>query len=919
MTVWTIQPTFARGEMSPRLHGRVDVEHYQNSLASCQNFIVMRQGGLTRRPGFKLVHQLRDMSEAARLVRFEFNVEQAYVVCFNDSFIRFFTLGGIVTAAAQNITGISKASPGVVTYSGTDTYANGDRVLITGVVGMTEVNNREFTVANVDTGNNTFELSGVDTSTYGTWSSGGTVAEIYEIASPYAAADLADLQFAQSGDTLYIAHADYAPRKLVRTSETSWAISTISFDDGPYLDEDVSVTTMTPAETGAVHPIMTGLSAPSGTVANDEADADAWEAFDGDPGTIVGMTGLPAWLSYDFASTNTKVCDAYWIKALPSANLVRSPTAWKFQGYDGSAWKTIDSRQDETSWSGGETRYFENNNEIAFQSYRLYFTGSDGDMADNIDFAETGWHEAGDSQTAFNLTASAITDINSGAGFATTDVGRTIRLMGSDGLWRWAYIVARTSTTLVTIRLYGHSLPSTEIITHWQMSAWYATGNYPAAVGFFEDRLGWAATDAEPRKVWLSRTSSYEDHGSSTPVQDSDGINAEMAGGQLNRVSWIEALSDLIVATPGAIHVMGPTDPGSPFSSTNIRQRPQSTIGAAAIQPIVIGYTLIYIDRYKQRIFELAYDFNVNSYISRELSILSDHLFTPTVTATAFQQQPHNLAFYVCADGTVPTLTYEKGQNIAGWTKTIVAGGDADTEVETDLGITQATVESVASIPSAGGDMVYAVVKRTIASGTVRYVEIMADFYETGDAVEDAVYLDSALIYDSTDASSFAGYWHLRGESVAVFADGIDLGNVTLSSTGGFSLASVTAHTGITLPATASVVTVGKRYRSYAETLRAPQSGNQDGTALGRKMRVNDVAVDMMDTGHLKAGTLEQTRDVAYRQWDSARATPVVLVTGIKDVLAVDKHRNNGVVVMETDFAYPATIRALVVALDGEP
>lgn len=84
--------------------------------------------------------------------------------------------GVLKTGATANvITGITQANPAVVTYSGADNWSNGDTVYIKGVVGMTEVNDLRFTVANVDTGANTFELSGVDSSAYTAYSSGGLV------------------------------------------------------------------------------------------------------------------------------------------------------------------------------------------------------------------------------------------------------------------------------------------------------------------------------------------------------------------------------------------------------------------------------------------------------------------------------------------------------------------------------------------------------------------------------------------------------------------------------------------------------------------------------------------------------------------------------------------------------------------------
>jgi hypothetical protein len=75
------------------------------------------------------------------------------------------------TGSAKTITAITAASPPVVT-SAAHGLANGTIVNITGVVGMTQVNNRSFVVAN--TAANTFELKGVDGTTYTAYASGGT-------------------------------------------------------------------------------------------------------------------------------------------------------------------------------------------------------------------------------------------------------------------------------------------------------------------------------------------------------------------------------------------------------------------------------------------------------------------------------------------------------------------------------------------------------------------------------------------------------------------------------------------------------------------------------------------------------------------------------------------------------------------------
>ena len=244
-----IQSQFNAGELSPLLYGRTDLDRYKAGMQTSENGVPLIQGPWTRRPGTKFVAQVKDSSAKTLVRRFEFSTTQAYILEFGNQYVRFYRDNGRITLTAQNVTGITKANPAVVTYDGADTYANGDRVVITGVVGMGQVNNREFTVANVNAGANTFELSGVDSTGYDTYTSGGTVAKIYEVATPYLTADLTALRFVQSADVLYIFHPSYQTRTFTRTAHTSWTLATLETEDGPYLAENTTATTLTPSAT----------------------------------------------------------------------------------------------------------------------------------------------------------------------------------------------------------------------------------------------------------------------------------------------------------------------------------------------------------------------------------------------------------------------------------------------------------------------------------------------------------------------------------------------------------------------------------------------------------------------------------------------------------------------------------------------
>lgn len=1111
MTVYPIQANFVRGELSPKLAGRVDVELYGEAAADATNWLVMPQGGLTRRPGTVFVGAIRDESEKGRLVEFEFDEEQAYALLFNDGKVWFYTLGAQVTLTAQAITGITKANPAVVTYSGSDTYANGDRVRISGVVGMTEVNNRIFTVANVNTGANTFELSGVNSSGYTTYSSGGTVAEVVDVTTTYAEADIFDLQFAQAGDTVYIAHQSYEPASLVRSSETSWALADFSYENGPWLDEDEQGTYLTPAGTGgcvidmsanttsftrlllhcegadgsttftdsslvpktltangnaqidtaqfkfgsasglfdgtgdylsmatdddtllgvsgepftidlwvrpatvsgfrylinrgggnqswsltngymwaiaisgaallfsvnnngasvdisggtlvvntwahvaltydgatlrgfvdgaligsasindvsapatnnvfrigigndtatgayngwmdeiriskgiarwtaAFTPEAAAYSADTYTAADSDTSTSAWKAFDRDTSSAVEIKTTTGWVSIDFPSTNTKVCDAYWLAAdekYPS----RMPTNWTFEGYNGSSWIVIDVRTGETTWAAGERRYYDFPNETAYQSYRLKWTAVDGDRQYSR-VAELVLHERGASQTAFSLTASAVTGINGGAGFAATDPGRVIRLLGSDGVWRWATIVERASTTAVTIRLYGHALLDVTRISRWQLSPWSATDGYPRAVGFFQDRLGFAGTTTAPRTIWFSLSANYTDFGVTDPPVESDAITLTMTGGELSVITWIEEMSDLVVGTEAyasgiqpiivssAVRLLGPATAAEPFSSFNVTQKKQ---------PLA----MLYVDRYKKRLFEFAYNSDAQGFLPREISRLSEHLFAPGIVECFFQADRHNLAGFLRADGVLAAVTYEPENGIAGMTPIEIAG-------------TGAVIESAAAIPSAGGAVVYLVVKRTINGQTRRYVEYLAPRYETGDTLASAVYFDCAFSTSVTAATTVTGVTWLAGETIGLLVNGVDVGDAVVSAAGTVTLPSTTTGT----------VVGGLRYTSRLETLRAPSAGNRDGTALGRQMKVVDVKIDMLEAKGLQAGSLVSTRAVPHAEREAAAGS---LNTGVFPVQVDDRSSNDGVVVVTTDKGYPATIRSVIAGLEGAP
>jgi hypothetical protein len=222
------QRSFTGGELSPSLHARVDFAKYQTSAKTMRNFVTQKHGGAANRSGSEFCGEVKDSTKAVRLIPFNAGPGARYAVEFGHQTCRFYKEGSQVLLTAQNITAITNANPCVLTYDGADTYTAGEEVYISGIVGPigTYLNNRNFKVGTVTAGSNTFVLqymdgTNVDSTSFGAYTSGGTVAEVYTIASVYNEADLFDIQYSQSVDVMTLTHPSYPIKELVRVSDTS--------------------------------------------------------------------------------------------------------------------------------------------------------------------------------------------------------------------------------------------------------------------------------------------------------------------------------------------------------------------------------------------------------------------------------------------------------------------------------------------------------------------------------------------------------------------------------------------------------------------------------------------------------------------------------------------------------------------------
>lgn len=170
------QPNFSKGELAPHLHGRFDVDAYQSAVRRARNVLVLKYGGLTKRPGTHLVAEVLDYSQPNRLLPFQFSLTQTYALEMGQGYMSPCANGGRLIETELAITAITNAANAKITaaYHG---YVVGNRVYLDGIAGAigTLLNGRVWTVVSVvDANNFTIDASTVGLAAFTTATGGIT-------------------------------------------------------------------------------------------------------------------------------------------------------------------------------------------------------------------------------------------------------------------------------------------------------------------------------------------------------------------------------------------------------------------------------------------------------------------------------------------------------------------------------------------------------------------------------------------------------------------------------------------------------------------------------------------------------------------------------------------------------------------------
>ncbi|WP_448675864.1 hypothetical protein MOQ67_05360 [Pseudomonas sp. LY-1] len=254
-------------------------------------------------------------------------------------------------------------------------------------------------------------------------------------------------------------------------------------------------------------------------------------------------------------------------------------------------------------------------------------------------------------------------------------------------------------------------------------------GNYPGAVGYYQQRLVFAGSNNNPQTVWMSKTGLFKNFGYSVPSKDDDAITFTIASTEVNRMRHLLGLRKLMGLTSGGEWKFSGADTG--LTAKTVQASQEGYDGSATVRPVVVGNSAVYVQARGSRVSSFGYSLNADGFAADDLTLFSAHLFRGhELTNVAYQKIPDSIVWYVRDDGILLGLTYLPEQQLVGW----------------HWHDTDGFIESIACIPEGQEDALYMVVRRTINGVQKRYVERMASRQIL--SIEDAFFVDCGLTYD---------------------------------------------------------------------------------------------------------------------------------------------------------------------------
>ena len=365
-----------------------------------------------------------------------------------------------------------------------------------------------------------------------------------------------------------------------------------------------------------------------------------------------------------------------------------------------------------------------------------------------------------------------------------------------NGLWGYIGQAAAGTTTFIDNNITPNTGQTPPI---YDSGFNDATGNYPGAVTYYQQRRWFAGSTNKPQNAWATMSGTESNLTYTLPVQAANRIAFKIAAREASGIQHLVPVANLMMLTPSTEWQVSSTD-GSAISSANLAVKPQSYVGSNNVVPIVVGNSILFSQSRGCRIREMAFSWQTQAYQSNDISVMAAHLFDyQNVLDMAFSKAPFQILHCVSSDGSLKSLTYVPEQQVAAWHHHDFGGF-----VESICVITEQPAGTLAS-----EDMLYLVVNRMINGTTRRYIERLHTRYFN--TASDPFFVDSG-------ATNFLpGTYTWQGTTLTcnIPTHGLSVGNsryFTFSDTalsGTYTVTSVIDVNNITLTAATAGLEVG--------------------------------------------------------------------------------------------------------------
>ncbi len=423
-----------------------------------------------------------------------------------------------------------------------------------------------------------------------------------------------EITYAQSGDTMFIAHQTFMVRKLVRTGLTSFQVETYTFDQNsantivhqPYFSFQTPGMTLDP-------------SATSGSGVTFTTSAAYWDT-----------TGSQSGGNYPDSKhigINFRYNDA------------------EFQ---------ITSVQSATQATG--TIFGNLKRRLKVDSFRT----NEGVGTVRVTLLNHGL-SASDAFT--------IADASAVGGIARSDLNgaRTVAEVIDDNTFTFTAGANATSATA------GGGTPTLEThapVTEWAEQSYSALRGFPSAVAFHQNRLWYGGTIGQPDGLWASKTATYFNFDVGD-AEDDDAIDITTSIGEVNTIRHIISNKDLHVFTSTDEFIV-PALQGQVTTPTNASIERQTSFGSSFLRPYIYDGATVFVDSSGAMVREFIFADAVKGYTGQPISTLSSHLINTPIQMSMLSGaigRAENYLFIVDADGTLAVFNSNRVEQRAGWTQ----------------------------------------------------------------------------------------------------------------------------------------------------------------------------------------------------------------------------------------------------------